>query len=253
MAVLSTSLDASVWSIGATSYIAALTSLTLTATVTDKSCKALNARYDSIVETKREMKISAEHKRRAGTDPCQTMRTATAFTLNGASVLATAVSGNISFENVAVRSDAGGDALSTMQLTGTNISGSAELNITGAATTSELVTLLASGAITTTFTFTDAVGSVSVPVKILSATQTISTDGIATITVTFKGTGAPTSSGGTGTLFALGLSGSADANVLWDDGVSAWDVDVVILSGDISFSRDERTMEKYEFHVNAVN
>ena len=249
-----TQLSLTTYTLNAVAMLGWLRNVTFDADTTLKSCKAINARYQKQRETKRQLTFTGDHKRRAAAgDPCETMGTITDLEIEGGSVLADCIGGSIDFTTVTDRADGGGDALATLQACGTDVKGTLELLFDSAATASYVKDIASSGSISTTLLFTDGVGSVELPIVIKGAGKTTGEGKNTVQTVMWEGDGTPTESGGTGTLFSLGLAGTASFAFTYNDGIEAIAGTALITQGSIKWSRDEITSENYSCHVNVLS
>lgn len=247
-----TNTDIAVFNIGATDYLGWLVSADFNWDVTLESCEPINARYETVaVETKRALTFSAQMKRRVNAGAaCQTNKTVTTLTIGGVSFANDWESIRLGYQNANSRSDGGGADLAQVQLhKPTSFSGTVNLMVnTGTATWMETLANSAT-AVAATLTVTDGVGTWTVSSYIRSVRKTWPEGGLIMVEVTLE-KGEITSGGGG--LFATGATGTGAIAFAADDGVDAIEGTAVILSGELQITRDQRSSESYQFHVNSV-
>lgn len=242
-----------VYELGGTDFIGFLETSSLDGESVKQSCKAIADRYDRKVEVKRRFTFNATHKRRVdAAGKCQTMLNITTLTLLSANILANVESGNFDIQTEAKSSDAGGDLLETMVATGTTFNGSLTLKVPSA-TAATLIATMANPAATLdgTFVFTDAVGTINVPITLTKVTKAVNLGEVQMITVAFEGNGVPTSTGGSGTLIATILAGTALVDLEWSDAETVTG-SALMLSGSVAFQNGDITKETYSMHLNTI-
>lgn len=247
-----TNADIVVFGIGATDYLPWLVSADFNWDVTLESCEGINERYQRVaVETKRTLTFSANMKRRVNAaGACQTNKTVTTLTIGGVSFLSDWESIRIGYQNANSRSDGGGAYLAQVQLhKPTTVS--VTINLMANQTTATWLETLADSATATqaTVSYIDAVGTVTVSSYIRTVRKSWPEGGICMVEITLE-MGEITSGGGG--LFATGATGTGAITFTASDGGDAIEGTAVILSGELQITRDQRSSESYQFHVNTV-
>lgn len=248
-----TNLSIATYTLGGTSFLGFMETSDLTVESRKQLCQGIADRYTRRVETKRAAKFNATHKRRVDANAkCQTMLTISSLVLAGGSVRANVDSGSITINTEAAPSDAGGDLLEAMVATGNDVTGSLTFKVPVATAATLLTTMADTNAtLESTFTFTDAVGSISLPVTLESAQKSVPNRGVVTLTVTFSMNGTPTSTGGSGTLINTILAGTALVDLVWNDSEQCSGT-ALMMSATINFSNGDITREQYAMHLNSL-
>lgn len=238
-------LNVSAYTLGGTDFLGDLITADFNIAIALASCKGITSRHNNVVETKRMLTFSAEHKRRVAAADCETMLTLTVLSFNGSSVLAKIKSGSFKYTNKTARADAGGDQLANVILTGTDTAGSLELFVDSGDTSTILGATALAGSITTSITITDGVGTITQDIKLSNIKKHWEQEGVVMITADFEGNGTPSAAGGG--MFETGLTGSGTVVYVVND-VENLTGNAVILSGEMKFQGENVTTESYTFH-----